>query len=243
MPTSPSPRRLLEIIATSTGDALAAERGGADRLEICADIEEDGLTPPAELVAAIKDAVSIPVRAMLRPADSFTLAVEERGRVIEEAAALAAAGADGFVVGYLDAAGDPDLETMAELSAGFGRPWTYHRAIDHSRDPIATLEALVALTALGCDTVLAGGSAAGVEEGLPVLRRLAEMQAAPGWQGPMLMVGGGLEQARVAELAAHGVGRFHIGEGVRAGDAWSEPVEAERVAAWRELLDAQPAAV
>lgn len=230
---------LLEIIATSTGDALAAQRGGADRVEVCADIEEDGLTPPAELVAAIKDAVSIPVRAMLRPADLFTLAVEERGRLVEEASALAAAGADGFVVGYLDAAGDPDLETMAAVAAGFGGlPWTYHRAIDHSRDAVATLEAIAALTALGCDTVLAGGSPQGVEAGLPVLRRLAEMQAAEGWDGPMLMVGGGLEPEHFPELATHGVERFHIGEGVRLGGRWSEPVEAARVAAWRGLIDA-----
>jgi copper homeostasis protein CutC len=230
---------LLEIIATSTQDALAAERGGADRVEVCADIEEDGLTPPASLVAEIKESVAIPVRAMLRPADLFTLAVAERGRLIEEAAALAEAGADGFVVGYLDANGDPDLETMAAVAPGFGGlPWTYHRAIDHSRDPLATMEAIAALTALGCDTVLAGGSPAGVEAGMATLLRIAEIQAAPDWGGPMLMVGGGLETEHFPELAAHGAARFHIGEGVRAGDSWSAPVEAERVARWWELIDA-----
>ncbi len=129
---------------------------------------------------------------------------------------------------------------MEEVAATFGgKPWTFHRAIDHSRDPVATLEAIAGLTDLACDIVLAAGSTQGVEAGLPTLSSLADMQCADDWKGPILMVGGDLQGRHVPELASRGVRRFHVGEGVRLHDDWGSPVESDRVAKWRQLIDEQ----
>ncbi|MFT3865654.1 MAG: copper homeostasis protein CutC [Solirubrobacterales bacterium] len=228
---------LLEVIATSTRDALAAERGGADRVEVCVAIERDGLTPPSRLVAEIRAAVEIPVRAMLRPGDGFALGVGERERPAEEAAELVEAGADGFVLGFLDEEGEIDLPTMEALVPALGgRRWTFHRAIDHSRDPIATYRALASLRESGCDTVLTAGSPQTIEDGLPSLYALAAESAADP-AGPDLMAGGGLRPERVPDLAARGITAFHVGAGAR--ESWSTPVDPTRVAAWRTLIDAQ----
>lgn len=63
--------RILEVIACSVADAVAAERGGAGRLEIVRDLGRGGLTPPLELVADIKEAIHLPLRVMLRESDGY----------------------------------------------------------------------------------------------------------------------------------------------------------------------------
>jgi copper homeostasis protein len=229
---------LLEVIATSARDALAAERGGADRVEVCTAIERDGLTPPPRLVAEVRAAVSIEMRAMLRPGDGFALGVGERESLAADAASLLDAGADGFVLGFLDEAGDVDLGAIESLVPSLGgKPYTFHRAIDHSRDPLSTYRTLATLGANAPDTILTAGSPEGVTAGLPTLHALAEAAAAP--PAPALMVGGGLRQEHVPPLTAAGITAFHVGSPAR--ESWSTPVDPARVATWRRLLDAPSA--
>jgi copper homeostasis protein len=231
---------LLEVIATSARDALAAERGGADRVEVCTAIERDGLTPPPRLVAEVRAAVSIEVRAMLRPRDGFALGVGERESLAADAASLLDAGADGFVLGFLDEAGEVDLDAIESLVPSLGgKPWTFHRAIDHSRDPLSTYRTLTTLGASAPDTILTAGSPDGVTAGLPTLHALAEAATDAAPPGPTLMVGGGLRQEHVPPLTAAGITAFHIGSPAR--ESWSTPVDPTRVATWRRLLDAPSA--
>lgn len=107
--------------------------------------------------------------------------------------------------------------------------WTFHRALDNAADPELAWETVAGL---GCDTVLAGGSPAGAAEGLPLLRKLAARQAQ---DGLTLLVGGGLKQQHVPELAAAGVTHFHVGGPARTG-GWDTPVNAAKVADWRQLV-------
>ncbi|MFI1208618.1 copper homeostasis protein CutC [Streptomyces sp. NPDC020802] len=228
-----SKRAVLEVIALDPEDAVAAEAGGADRLELVADMAADGLTPPVAAFAGIRDAVGISLRVMLRLADGFE-AGDVRG-LVRAARELRAAGADEFVLGFLDEAGEPDLPALESVLAELdGCRWTFHRAIDRAADRDALRKRLSDLP--GLDTYLTAGSAAGVDEGLPTLLAEAARRGEPGYE-PRLLVGGGLRLGHVARLRAVGVDAFHIGGAARPG-GWAAPVSAEAVREWRTALDA-----
>lgn len=226
---------LLEVIALNAADAAAAEAGGADRLELVTDMAADGLTPSRETVAAVRAAVDIPVRVMLRAEDGFAAGDVEA--LAARARGLRAEGAEEFVLGFLDDAGGPDLAAVGRLLAavGDGCRWTFHRAIDRAADRDTLRKQLAGLP--GLDTYLTAGSAKGVADGLGVL--VAEAAAAtagqPGYEA-RIMAGGGLTTSHVPRLRAAGLDAFHVGGAVRP-EGWSGPVSPESVAQWRRLLD------
>jgi copper homeostasis protein len=234
-------RPILEVIALDADDARAAQAGGADRLELVTDMAADGLTPSLETFARIRAAVDIPLRVMLRAGDGFAsggpaaldaLAVRAR--------ALRAAGAEEFVLGFLDADGLPDLAAVRTLTEAVpGCPWTFHRAVDHAADRDVLRKRLAG--AVGLDTFLTAGSARGVADGLDVLRAETARTAAgdPGY-GQRLMVGGGLRLEHVEPLRAAGVDAFHIGGAARPA-GWTTPVHPDLVRTWRTGVDTEPA--
>ncbi|WP_328494899.1 copper homeostasis protein CutC [Streptomyces sp. NBC_00414] len=228
-----SKRAVLEVIALDVEDAVAAEAGGADRLELVTDMAADGLTPPVETFAGIRAAVGISLRVMLRLADGFD-AGDVRA-LVRAARELRGAGADEFVLGFLDEAGEPDLPALESVLAELdGCRWTFHRAIDRAADRDALRKALSDLP--GLDTYLTAGSAAGVDEGLPTLLAEVARGGEPGYE-PQLLVGGGLRLDHVPGLRAAGVDAFHIGGAARPG-GWGEAVSAAAVRGWRAVLDA-----
>ncbi|MGW2724659.1 copper homeostasis protein CutC [Streptomyces sp. NPDC001492] len=227
-----SMRAVLEVIALDAEDAVAAQAGGADRLELVTDMAADGLTPSVETFAGIRAAVDIDLRVMLRPADGFAAGdVEPLVRVARE---LRAAGAEEFVLGFLDADGQVDLDAVKQVVAELdGCRWTFHRAIDRAADRDALRRQLDGLP--GHDTYLTAGSAAGVDDGLPTLLAEAARCGEPGYE-PRIMVGGGLRLEHVPQLRAAGIDAFHIGGAARPG-GWDGPVSAAAVAEWRAVLD------
>ena len=225
---SPMTSALLEVIALDAEDARRAEAGGADRIELVSAMDQAGLSPAPATVAAVRAAVAIPVRTMLRVTGGF--AAGDLDGLRRTARDLASAGADAFVLGFLDAAGDVDAAAMtAALEALDGHPWTFHRALDHAADRPAAWAAFEKLPGLDC--VLTAGDPAGVTAGLPVL--LAD--AAAGRAGTLL-AGGGLRPEHVPALRAAGVTAFHTGGAVRPGGAWSEPIDPNLVTAWRDRI-------
>ncbi|WP_371677379.1 copper homeostasis protein CutC [Streptomyces sp. NBC_01276] len=226
-----SNRALLEVIALDAADAVAAQAGGADRLEVITDMAADGLTPSRETFAAIRSAVDIPLRVMLRKADGF--AAGDVSRLVEAARGMRAEGATEFVLGFLNPDGGPDLAAVEAVVAELdGCRWTFHRAIDRAADRDQLRKALADLP--GLDTYLTAGSAAGVSEGLPVLLAEAARAGEPGY-GARILVGGGLGLAHVPVLREAGVDAFHIGGAARPS-GWDHPVSAAAVARWREAL-------
>ena len=226
-------RPIFEVIALTAQDAQAAESGGADRLELVTDMAADGLTPSVDDFAKIREAVQIPLRVMLRIRDGF--APGDLDELRARAAALRAEGADEFVFGFLDADGAVDLAaTRAVAEAVGGCRWTFHRAIDHSADRAALRTAVGDLP--GLDTFLTSGAAAGVDAGRDVLA--AELAAAgrPGHR-QRILIGGGLRAEHVPDLRAAGFDGFHVGGAVRL-HGWDSPVDAAKVARWRDLIDA-----
>ncbi|MEU0412386.1 copper homeostasis protein CutC [Streptomyces griseorubiginosus] len=227
-----SKRALLEVIALDAEDAVAAQAGGADRLELVTDMAADGLTPTVATVAGIRRAVDIPVRVMLRLSDGFEAG--DVSRLVRAARELRDAGAEEFVLGFLDAAGEVDLRAVERVVAALdGCRWTFHRAIDHAADRDALRKQLADLP--GLDTYLTAGSAAGVDEGLPVLLAEAARAGEPGYE-QRLLVGGGLRLEQVPRLRAAGVDAFHIGGAARPR-GWEVPVSAEAVREWRRVVD------
>ena len=176
--------RILEVCVDSTASALAARDGGADRLELCADLAIGGTTPSAALVRQVKAETGLPVRALLRPrAGDFCYDRWELAQMTELAAGLVAAGADGIVTGVLTPAGDLDLDAMQAICTAArraakqaGRPvaLTLHRAFDVSRDPALCLEAACAL---GLATILTSGQAADAWAGRGQLARQQQQAA------------------------------------------------------------------
>jgi copper homeostasis protein len=227
-----SKRAVLEVIALDVEDAVAARAGGADRLELVADMAADGLTPAAATVEKIRAAVDLPVRVMVRLADGFAAGDVER--LVRAAREMRAAGAQEFVLGFLDADGCVDLAAVERVVGELdGCRWTFHRAIDRAADRDALRKRLDGLP--GLDTYLTAGAAEGVDAGLPTLLAEAGRLGEPGY-GPQLLVGGGLRLEHVPQLLAAGIDGFHIGGAARPR-GWDGPVSAEAVAAWRDALD------
>ncbi|MFJ4204801.1 copper homeostasis protein CutC [Streptomyces sviceus] len=227
-----SKRAVLEVIALDAEDAIAAQAGGADRLELVTDMAADGLTPAVSTVAAIRGAVDISLRVMLRLSDGF--GAGNVARVGRAARDLRDAGAEEFVLGFLDADGEVDLGAVERVVEALdGCRWTFHRAIDHAADRDTLRKQLADLP--GLDTYLTAGSALGVDEGLPVLLAEAARAGEPGYE-QQLLVGGGLRLDHVPRLRAAGVNAFHIGGAARPG-GWQTPVSAEAVREWRRVVD------
>jgi copper homeostasis protein len=229
-----SMRAVLEVIALDVEDAVAAQAGGADRLELVTDMAADGLTPPAGTVAGIRAAVDISLRVMLRLADGF--AAGDVDRLVRVARELRDAGADEFVLGFLDADGAVDMAAVERLAGELdGCRWTFHRAIDRAADRDALRKQLDGLP--GLDTYLTAGAAGGVDDGLPTLAAEAARSGEPGYE-QRIMVGGGLRLDHVPRLRDAGIDAFHIGGAARPG-GWDGPVSAAAVAQWRTVLDSE----
>ncbi|GGV77288.1 copper homeostasis protein CutC [Streptomyces griseoloalbus] len=226
-----SKRAVLEVIALDVEDAVAAQAGGADRLELVTDMAADGLTPSAATVAGIRAAVDIPARVMVRLADGF--AAGDVDRLVGAACAMREAGAEEFVLGFLDADGCVDLGAVERVAGVLeGCRWTFHRAIDRAADRDALRKQLDGLP--GLDTYLTAGAAEGVDEGLPTLVAEAGRRGEPGYE-QQLLVGGGLRLEHVPVLRDAGIDGFHIGGAARPR-GWGGPVSAEAVARWRRVL-------
>ncbi|GAA3002183.1 copper homeostasis protein CutC [Streptomyces fulvorobeus] len=227
-----SNRAVLEVIALDAADAIAARAGGADRLELVADMAADGLTPSRETFAEIRSAVDLPLRVMLRVADGF--AAGDMDVLVEKAREMRAEGAEEFVLGFLDRDGHADLVAVERLVAELnGCRWTFHRAIDRAADRDALRKTLADLP--GLDTYLTAGAASGVDEGVPTLLAEASRSGTPGYE-PQILVGGGLRLDHLPRLLAGGVDAVHIGGAARPG-GWSSPVDTAAVRKWRAALD------
>ncbi len=205
----------LEVCVDSTASALAAKRGGADRLELCADLIIGGTTPSLALLRQVKAETGLPVRALLRPRfGDFCYDRYELARMEESAAELVAAGADGIATGVLTPEGDLDVDALRPIYAAARsaakmahRPvvCTLHRAFDVCRDPFAALEAAKAL--LGLTTILTSGQAASASAGSALLQQLVKAAG----DEMEILVGAGVSASNIPALAAQtGARAFHL---------------------------------
>ena len=221
---------LLEICVETVAGALAAERGGADRLELCARLDVGGLTPSPALVAATRTETSLPLVVLVRPrAGDFRSTASELRQMLAQIDTARDAGAQGVALGVLRGDGAVDVDALSALveRARSGRMEVcFHRAFDGVADRGAALEALVAL---GVDRVLTSGGPPRAADGLPILRALVAQAAGR----IAVMPGGGVRASDARRIArASGCLEIHSSAGMPPGG------EAMRVRELREALDA-----
>lgn len=201
--------KLLEICVDSYASAMAAIRGGADRLELCSALAVGGLTPSPALLKQIRQVSNIPVRCLMRPrGGDFLYTKEEIQQMAMEIEALKSAGADGFVIGCLTADGYLDSNAMEPLlKAAEGCSLTLHRCIDVSCDPIRTYRDAASL---GFDTVLTSGGAGNCKAGMETIRELIRLRDEI--NGPEVLIGAGVKAAVISEFLQNvpGPRSFHM---------------------------------
>ncbi len=203
---------LVEAYVDQLDTAVAAERNGAGRLELCGP-GEGGLTPSPELVSAVLHAVDIPVHAMVRPrTGGFVYSDAEFETMKHDIAMLKGSGCAGVVLGISRADHTLDVERMAALIA-LARPLKVgvHRAFDGTPDADAALDQCIAL---GVDVILAAGHAPTAEEGIATLARLHQRAA-----GRTVIMPGG-------SVRAHNVQRILRDTGVHQVHARASDVQA-----------------
>ena len=191
--------RILEVCIDSLASARAAIRGGADRLELCSALALGGLTPYTALLQQIRKESDIPIRCLMRPrSGDFLYTQEEIDMMVMQIAELKAAGADGFVIGCLDAEGNLDFNAMKRLvKAAEGACLTLHRCIDVSYDPVQTYHLAASL---GIDTVLTSGAAASCVNGSEILEILLTQRDLT--NGPEVLIGAGINASNIQQLCA-----------------------------------------
>lgn len=197
---------LIEVCVDSVESALAAEAGGADRIELCQDLCEGGLTPSAGLLAVVRERVKLPIAVMIRPRGAdFHYSDAEFEVMRRDLVAAKQARANMIVLGLLTPTGTIDRARTAELVA-LARPLpvTFHRAFDMTRD---AAEALDRLIGLGIERVLTSGLERTVVEGLDTILALQQQAG-----GRILVVpGGGITERNLPKiLAATHAQEFHV---------------------------------
>ena len=197
---------VLEVCTHSVESAVSAERGGAMRLELCANLMIGGTSPDEDLFRMVRERVSVPVRVLLRPrAGDFLYDEDEFELLCRQASRFAGLGADGIVIGMLNPDGTLDTERMSALMAcGDGCGVTLHRAFDVCRD---AHEALRTAKKLGVDTILTSGQQARCADGALLLRELVSESG----EGLRILIGGGVNADVIRALAPQtGADAFHL---------------------------------
>jgi len=195
----------LEVAANSVASALAAQEGGARRVELCAALELGGVTPSYAEIATARDRLAIPLYVLIRPrTGDFLYNDFECEVMLRDIEVCVALGCNGVVLGALDAEGQVDVPRCRALMAAAGRLGvTFHRAFDVACDPAQALEAVIGL---GCERVLTSGAQASAVEGAASIRALIAQAA--GRMG--VMPGAGLTAGNIASVARiTGADQFH----------------------------------
>jgi copper homeostasis protein len=196
---------LIEIATSDYLTTRSAVEGGADRIELCANLAEGGTTPSFGLLRQCRESFSIPLYPIIRPrGGDFLYTEEEYTIMLIDVQRCRELGCDGVVIGMLKADGYPDYERTARLiDAAYPLGVTFHRAFDRCREPLAALEKLMAI---GCERILTSGQQPAAPDGADLIAQLEE--AAQG--RIIIMPGSGVRKENIRELARRtGCTEFH----------------------------------
>ena len=196
---------VLEVCIDSVESAIAAESGGAGRVELCSDLLEGGITPGAGLIAAVRRHISIDLFVMIRPRGGDFFYTDFEFEVMQEEIAHARQlGADGVVLGLLDQHGRVDVTRTRQLvELAQPLPVTFHRAIDMTPDLPTALNDVMAT---GATRILTSGGTPSAQQGMAEIAGI--VKAARGRIA--IMPGGGITAENIAAIAqGTGAGEFH----------------------------------
>ena len=196
---------IVEICANSVQSAINAEKGGADRIELCQNLNEGGTTPSYAAIKYCVEKLSLKTMVLVRPRPGdFCYNEAEYEAIKEDVLMCKNLGAHGVVVGFLDKNLDIDTRRTAEI-VKLARPMevTFHRAFDRCRDWHTALEQIIEC---GCDRILTSGQRKTAPEGIDNLREIQRLAAGR----IKILAGSGVNSQNVADLIhATGVGEVH----------------------------------
>jgi copper homeostasis protein len=199
------PALLLEICAGSVTSCLAAQEGGASRVEFCDNLLEGGTTPSYGAIASARERLQIALNVIIRPRGGDFLYSDIEFDVMErDILACKKLGVDGVVIGLLTADGDIDvIRTRALVELATPMQVTFHRAFDVARDPFKALEDVIST---GCNRLLTSGQEANALDGAALISKL---RVAAG-ERLVVMPGAGVRLNNIAQLVAEtGCVEFH----------------------------------
>ncbi len=188
---------IIEICCYSLADCTAAQMGGADRAELCANPMEGGTTPSYGILKMARNLLAMKVRAIIRPrGGDFVYSDIEFLAMQADILQCKELDMDGVVTGILTKDGEIDskrMQILIELADPL--PVTFHRAIDTTNDPLSSIEHLISL---GCTSILSSGAASSAIDGIENLKKWQELFA-----GQIeIIAGGGINLNNIAQIAS-----------------------------------------
>ncbi|MCX6286265.1 MAG: copper homeostasis protein CutC [Bacteroidetes bacterium] len=243
-------KSILEACVNSAISAVAAQNGGADRIELCENMLEGGCTPSAGTILFARQKLHIPIMVMIRPRGADFLYTDDEFEVMKHDIQTAKElGANGVVFGILKSDSNIDVERMGMLTE-FARPMqvTCHRAFDMTADPFKALDDLIIL---GINRLLTSGQSDSALLGAPLIRELIQYAAGR----ILIMPGHGIKEQNLSEaIKLTGASEFHMyltrktrssmkffREDVKMGkpdlsEYWHEVVDEERIRKAKEII-------
>lgn len=217
----------LEVVVSNATDAQEAQRGGASRVELAADLERGGLTPAETVIDAVVRAVSIPVHVMLRPHDNgFAYDAGTKTSMLNAAARLRTLGASAIVFGALDERAHIAVALVRDVLHASRLPMTFHRAFDSTPSLSGAYASLAGID--GVERVLTSGGARTAWEGRNWLRDLS-----CGNTLPIVLGAGSIDEGNLSDLLRFtGIREIHVGRGARTDGR----IDARKVERLTQLL-------
>jgi len=195
----------VEIATSDFITTKAAVEGGADRIELCSNLAEGGVTPSYGLIKKCRDSFALPLYPIIRPrGGDFLYTAEEFEIMMQDARLCRQLGCDGVAIGLLNKNGSIDISRTSRLvEAVYPLGVTFHRAFDRSADPLAALEQLIEV---GCERILTSGQKQNAIDGVELI---AELNRVAG-ERIIIMPGSGVRKENVKWLAEQtGCIEFH----------------------------------
>jgi copper homeostasis protein len=186
---------IFEACVDSIDSAILAEKAGADRIELCSDLDSGGLTPSYGLIRIVLERLSIPVNVLIRPrVGDFNYSTEEFEVMKQDTLFCRDSNVNGIVIGILNSDGTVDKERTFEL-IDIARPMsiTFNRAFDFTRDPFEALDTLIVL---GADRILTSGLDNNALAGIEMIKKLVDQAK----NKIIIMPGGGVNENNAAKI-------------------------------------------
>lgn len=187
---------IIEIASSDFLTTKSAVEGGADRIELCANLAEGGTTPSYGHIKQCREAFTILIYPIIRPrGGDFLYSNEEFEIMLQDVKLCKQLGCDGVVIGLLNADGGIDIRRTAMLiEAAYPLGITFHRAFDRCRDPFEAMEQLISI---GCERILTSGQKPTAPEAIELI---AELNKAAD-DRIIIMPGSGVRKENIKMLA------------------------------------------
>lgn len=198
-------KNIIEIATSDFVTTQSAVNGGADRIELCANLAEGGTTPSFGTIKQCRASFSVSLYPIIRPrGGDFLYTGDEFEIMLQDVKLCKQLGCDGIVIGLLNSNGTIDVKrTSALIDAAYPLGVTFHRAFDRCIDPFVALEQLIEI---GCERILTSGQKPSVVDGVDLV---AELNKKAG-ERIIIMPGSGVRKENIKMLAAKtGCTEFH----------------------------------